>query len=63
MEDPAQPGRKAAWIAQALEWAKAYPVVCAMSYQHAQGSCPWWLDSSDSALAEFRVAAADPWTS
>jgi hypothetical protein len=61
-EDPAVPGRKGAWISQALGWAKTQPAVRAMSYQHAQGSCPWWLDSSASALAAFRAAAADPWT-
>ncbi len=62
VEDPARPGRKAAWIAQALEWAKMTSVVQAMSYQHSLGSCPWWLDSSDSALAAFRAAVEDPGT-
>jgi hypothetical protein len=62
VEDPARPGRKGDWITQALEWAKATPVVRALSYQHGLGSCPWWLDSSDSALAAFRRAVEDPRT-
>jgi hypothetical protein len=62
VEDPAQPGRKAAWIRDAMSMAKAWPQLRAMSYLDAHGSCPWWIDSSRSALDAFTAAGDDPYT-
>jgi hypothetical protein len=62
VEDPAMPGRKAAWIAEALDWARLTPTVRGLSYLHSAGSCPWWLDSSEESMAAFRQISADPYT-
>jgi hypothetical protein len=56
VEDQADPARKAAWITAAGEWVAGTPEVAAMSYLHAAGSCPWWLDSSPAALAAYTAA-------
>jgi hypothetical protein len=62
VEDPAQPGRKAGWLRDALALAKAWPQLKAMSYLDAHGSCPWWVDSTSSAAAAFIEIGTDPWT-
>jgi hypothetical protein len=62
VEDPADPGRKAAWIRDAMSMAKALPQLRAMSYLDAHGSCPWWIDSSRSTLDAFTEAGNDAFT-
>jgi hypothetical protein len=62
VEDPAQPGRKATWLRDALALAKSWPQLKAMSYLDAHGSCPWWLDSTPAAAAAFADVGADAWT-
>lgn len=59
VEDPAQPGRKAGWITDALAAAKNWPQLKAMSYLDAPGSCYWPVDSSPSAQAAFTGFGAD----
>jgi hypothetical protein len=61
VEDPAQPGRKAAWIRDALALAKSWPQLKAMSYLDAHGSCPWWVDSTPLTAAAFVEIGADRW--
>jgi hypothetical protein len=62
VEDPANPGRKAAWIRDAMSMAKAWPQLRGMSYLDAHGSCPWWIDSSRSSLDAFAAAGDDAYT-
>ncbi|HLF39878.1 MAG TPA: glycosyl hydrolase, partial [Acidimicrobiia bacterium] len=66
-EDPASPGRKAAWINEAAALFKqpAYEQFRGISYFHngyssgAFVNCRWWLDSSTSALDAFTAMGAD----
>jgi len=62
VEDPAQPGRKAGWIRDALALAKSWPQLKAMSYLDAHGTCPWWIDSTGSAADAFIGVGADSYT-
>jgi hypothetical protein len=62
IEDPAQPGRKAAWIRDALAYAKSWPQLKAMSYLDAHGTCPWWVDSTQASADAFVEAGNDAWT-
>lgn len=57
VEDPKNPARKASWITAVGTWAGMNPRVQALSYLHARGSCPWWLDSSPESLEAFRKLA------
>ncbi|MCV2393574.1 PKD domain-containing protein [Actinotalea sp. M2MS4P-6] len=60
VEDAEQPGRKATWLTEAMDTALAWPELKAVLYFHHDGSCPWWVDSSTSALSAFKGAAAQP---
>lgn len=62
-EDPAQPGRKGEWYAQAASMMKAWPELKALVYFNASPACPNEVDSSPTALAGFRRAVADPYFS
>lgn len=70
-EDPAQPGRKAAWLQEATELFKqpGYEQFKGLSYfnsGHDSGTyvaCKWWVDSSESSLRAFSAMGADVyWT-
>jgi hypothetical protein len=62
VEDPARPGRKAAWIRDSIATARAWPQLKAMAYFDTTGSCHWELSTSASARRAFAMAGADPWT-
>jgi hypothetical protein len=65
-EDPATPGRKAAWITQAQTlFAKpGWEQFTGVLYYHAVTStypnCKWFVDTSASSLAAFAAMGADP---
>jgi len=63
-EDPARPGRKAQWYAeaQALFKRSDYAQFHGISYfdTRGQGVCQWFPDSSESAAAAFRALGTDP---
>jgi hypothetical protein len=55
-EDPADPGRKAEWIAEAAEVIRGWPEIKALSWYDnglPAGNCDWWVDSSESSLNAF----------
>jgi hypothetical protein len=60
-EDPDTPGRKAAWIRDALTTTKSWTNVKALLYYDSTQIYPWIVDSSSSALSAFADVAADPW--
>lgn len=65
VEDPASPGRKAAWLRDALVWLKAHRNVKAVSYFHVENfqngrACRWLVDSSPASLTAFSDIARDP---
>jgi hypothetical protein len=60
-EDPADPNRKAQWLADATTTLQNWPNIQAVSYFDADGSCPdWWVDSSDAAFTAFSTLASYP---
>lgn len=63
-EDPDQPGRKAAWYAEAQALFKradhAQFVGVSQFDVKGQGSCQWYYDSSPSALAAYQTWGDDP---
>jgi plastocyanin len=60
-EDPAVPGRKATWIAEAATQIAAWPGIKGAVYFNTDAGCPRWVTSSPSALASFSAMAADPY--
>ena len=56
VEDPADPTRKAAWLTAAMDTFLGWPEVGAVLYFDHDGSCPWWVDSSQQSLAAFTAA-------
>lgn len=61
LEDPAVPGRKAAWIAEAAAAMKAMPGLKVALYFHAPVEFPWWIDSSPSSVDAFAAMGRDPY--
>lgn len=59
LEDPNDPGRKAAWYAGADAWLHAHPNIKAFVYFNTTVRWPWWIDTSPQSLAAFRVLARD----
>ncbi|GAA4288137.1 hypothetical protein [Georgenia daeguensis] len=59
VEDPEDPGRKAAWLREAATALDAMPEIKAVSYFHTHGNCPWWVDSSPASMEAFTQVAAD----
>jgi len=60
LEDPATPGRKAAWIDAAGAAIHRWPQLRAVLYWNAtgrEGRCPFTLNSSPSAIAAMRALA------
>jgi hypothetical protein len=65
MEDPARPGRKAAWFADALAWLKKHPAIKAWSYFDSVSpkGYDFRLATSPSSIAGYRAIAQDPYFS
>ncbi len=63
MEDPAMPGRKAAWFDSIVPALKAWPAIKAIVYFHSVSpkGYTFWADTSTSALTAFRRLASDPY--
>lgn len=61
VEDPSQPGRKAAWIEEAAATLETWPEIKGALYFHSAPGpdCAWWVDSSASSLDAFRAMGAD----
>jgi hypothetical protein len=60
-DDPADPGRKAAWLEDATRtMATAMPRVKAFVYFDSAKECTWWADSSPRSGAAFARMAHDP---
>ena len=61
-EDPADPGRKAAWLDRARAALKDMPDVKAVVWFDSAKDCgTWWLDSTSHAFAAFQRFARDAW--
>jgi hypothetical protein len=62
-EDPADPGRKAAWFRDALETAKSWqPSLTALMYFDTTKLYPWDTDSSPTSMNGYKTIGADPST-
>ena len=63
MEDPQDPGRKAAWLDAIVPALKDWPAIKAFVYFHALSprGYTFWADTSPSALRAFRDIAAAPY--
>ena len=67
VEDPAQPGRKAEYIAQMQEMLKTpeWDQITTAMYFHRVGTayptCNWSYDTSESSRAALETMGADPW--
>lgn len=59
LEDPNDPGRKAAWFSGADAWLHAHPNIKAFVYFNTTVRWPWWIDTSPQSLAAFRALAHD----
>ncbi|GAB2682766.1 hypothetical protein GCM10027194_14700 [Thalassiella azotivora] len=57
VDDPSDPGRKAAWLREGMAALDAMPEIKAVSYFDTHGTCPWWTDSSPQTLEAFREVA------
>ena len=60
LEDPTDPGRKAAWFNQADAWLHTHPDIKAFMYFNTAMRWPWFVDTSPQSLAAFRALANDP---
>lgn len=60
VEDPAVPGRKAAWLRESMATLESWPEVTAVLYFHHHGSCSWFVDSTPSSLEAFADVADSP---
>ncbi len=60
LEDPNDPGRKAAWFRSADAWLHTHPDIMAFIYFNTTVRWPWWIDTSPQSLAAFRQLAQDP---
>ena len=58
--DPADPGRRAAWLTEAVEWLGAWPGLDVASSFEGTGTCPWSLAGSAAALTAYAGAVARP---
>ena len=55
-EDPARPGRKAAWWTESMTSLARFPEIKAVLAFHDVGNCAWWVDSSSSSRTSFAAA-------
>jgi hypothetical protein len=60
-EDPTDPGRKAAWLLDALATAKTWPLLKGLVYFDVDKAYDWRTESSPASAAAFRRMAADPY--
>jgi hypothetical protein len=60
LEDPADPGRKAAWFNEADAWLHTHPDIKAFMYFNTTVRWPWLVDTSQQSLEAFRALASDP---
>jgi hypothetical protein len=60
-EDPAQPGRKAQWLRDALTTARSWPDLKAAIYFDSYKKYPWVTDSSPAAMQAYAEMGNDPW--
>lgn len=60
LEDPTDPGRKAAWLSGTDAWLHTHPDIKAFIYFNTTVKWPWWIDTSPQSLAAFRALANDP---
>jgi hypothetical protein len=60
-EDPANPTRKAQWIADAASWLKGHPNIVGLTYFDTPVTCNWWIDTSPASVAAMAAMAADPY--
>jgi hypothetical protein len=60
LEDPSNPGRKAAWFNAADSWLHTHPDIKAFAYFNTTMRWPWWVDTSPQSLQAFRALANDP---
>jgi hypothetical protein len=60
LEDPADPGRKAAWFNQADVWLHTHPDIKAFVYFNTAMRWPWFVDTSPQSLEAWRALANDP---
>ena len=63
VEDPANPSRRANWIAdaQALFQTAAYSRYAGVMYFNPEPNCDWRVETSCAALAAFEATGADPY--
>jgi len=60
LEDPGDPGRKAAWFNEADAWLHTHPDIKAFMYFNTIVRWPWLVDTSQQSLEAFRALANDP---
>ncbi len=60
LEDPTDPGRKAAWFQGAEAWLHTHSNIRAFIYFNTTVRWPWWIDTSPQSLAAFRALANNP---
>lgn len=58
--DPADPGRRAAWLTDAVAYLGAWPGLDVASSFEGTGTCPWAVAGSASARAAYAQAVAAP---
>jgi len=58
--DPADPGRRAAWLTEAVAYLGAWPGLDVASSFEGTGTCPWAVAGSASARAAYAAAVAGP---
>ena len=59
-EDPSDPNRKAAWLADLTATAKSWPLLRGLIYFDATKAYPWDTDSSARSMQGYARMAADP---
>jgi uncharacterized protein YkwD len=55
LEDPNDPGRKAAWFREATSWLRTHPDIKAFVYFDTDQRWPWWVDTSPQSLEAYRA--------
>lgn len=58
--DPADPGRRAAWLTEAVDWLGGWPGLDVASSFEGTGTCPWALAGSATARPAYASAVARP---
>lgn len=58
--DPADPGRRAAWLTEAVDWLGGWPGRDVASSFEGTGTCAWSVATSASAVGAYAAAVARP---